>query len=56
MAKTLNEKIADADEKGGRWLAKANEQSERGNVDLAEKYYAKGQYWLDRSNNLLGNG
>ena len=54
--KTLSEKIADADERGGRYLADANEAAERGDDDKAEKLYEKGQYWLDRANRLLGNG
>ena len=53
--KTLEEKIIEADERGGRYLAEANEAAERGNHEKAEKLYAKGQFWLDRSNKLLGN-
>lgn len=53
--KTINDKIAHADELGGRWLAAANEAAERGQHDKAEKLYAKAQYWLDRANTLLGN-
>jgi len=53
--KPLGERIAHADERGSYWLAKANEQAERGNHDKAEKYYEKGQLWLDRANKLLGN-
>lgn len=55
QAKTTAEKIAHADERGGYWLSLANEASERGNHEKAEKLYAKGQYWLDRVNKLLGN-
>lgn len=54
-AKTLNEKIAHADEMGGRWLAAANEAAERGQHEKAERFYQKGQFWLDRANKLLGN-
>ncbi len=53
-AKTLQEKIIEADERGGRFLAAANEASEKGNKSHAEALYAKGQYWLDRSNKLRG--
>lgn len=56
MAKTLNEKIADADDRGGRYLAEANEAAERGNQAKADRLYEKGQYWLDRSNKLRGCG
>lgn len=54
-AKTLSEKIAEADERGGRYLADANEAAERGDHAKAEKLYEKGQFWLDRSNKLRGN-
>lgn len=53
--KTLSERIADADDKGSRWLADANELAERGQTAKAEEYYEKAQYWLDRSNKLRGN-
>jgi hypothetical protein len=53
--KTLSERIADADERGGRYLADANEASERGDQKKAEELYEKGQYWLDRSNKLREN-
>lgn len=54
-AKTLSEKIADADERGSRLLANANEAAEKGNSVKAEKLYERVQYWLDRSNKLRGN-
>lgn len=54
--KTLSEKIAEADARGGRLLADANEAAERGNHEKAEKLYERGQYWLDRSNKLRGCG
>jgi hypothetical protein len=54
--KTIADKIADADMRGGKYLADANEAAERGDHDKAEKLYAKGQYWLDRSNKLRGCG
>ncbi len=56
MAKTLQEKIIEADERGGRLLADANEAAEKGKFEKAEKLYERGQYWLDRSNKLRGNG
>lgn len=56
MPKTLNEKIADADERGSRYLADANEAAECGKTGKAQTLYVKGQYWLDRSNKLRGCG
>lgn len=56
MTRTLSEKIADADERGSRWLALANEAAESGKTEKAERLYAKGQFWLDRSNKLRGCG
>lgn len=53
--KTLSERIADADARGGRYLADANEAAERGDHEKAERLYEKGQFWLDRVNKLLGN-
>lgn len=50
-----NEAIAKADAIGSNWLAKGNAAREAGNLAKAEYYYAKGQYWLDRSNKLRGN-
>jgi phage shock protein A len=50
----LQEKIADADMRGNQWLSKAREAEERGNKELAEEYYRRGNYWLDRSNKLRG--
>lgn len=48
----LRERLADAEERGNRWLADANEANERGKRELAERRYAKGQYWLDVANRL----
>jgi hypothetical protein len=53
--KTLSERIAHADMMGGRHLANANEENEKGNKAKAEKLYEKVQYWLDLSNKLRGN-
>lgn len=53
--KSLRERIIEADERGSRYLADANEAAERGDMEKAEKLYAKGQYWLDRYNKLVGN-
>jgi hypothetical protein len=55
MAKTTHEKMIEADERGSRYLADANEAAERGQHQKAERLYEKGQYWLDRYNKLAGN-
>ena len=55
MAKTLQEKIIEAEDNGSRWLADGNEAEERGNLVRAERCYQKSQFWLDRYNKLAGN-
>jgi hypothetical protein len=55
MVKTLADRIAHADMMGCKYLADANEAAERGKHEKAEKLYAKGQYWLDRYNRLVGD-
>ena len=50
-------KILRADFFANKYLGDYNERIEAGKDDAtAEKLYAKGQYWLDRLNVLLGNG
>lgn len=53
----LNERILEADDRGNRYLGDFNERVERlGREDrIAERLYAKGQFWLDRYNKLVGN-
>lgn len=53
--KTLKERTIDAEIRGSKYLADANEAAERGNQEKADKLYNKGQYWLDRYNKLAGN-
>lgn len=53
--KSLQEKIVEAEQRASKWLADANEQSERGNKSKAEELYAKAQFWLDRMNKLRGD-
>lgn len=55
MTKTLRENVIEAETFGSQYLADANEQSERGNQEKAEKLYEKAQFWLDRYNKLVGN-
>jgi hypothetical protein len=47
-------KCLEADERGSRYLADANEALEAGKKERAERLYAKGQFWLDRFNKLTG--
>lgn len=54
MARPLSERIIDAEERGNRYLADANEAAENGKEAKAEKLYEKGQVWLDRANKLRG--
>lgn len=54
--KSLAERIADADARGGDLLAQANEAAEAGKSSKAERLYQRGQYWVDMSNRLRGNG
>jgi hypothetical protein len=51
----LYERMIDAEVRGSTYLGDANEAAERGNKELAEKLYAKSQFWLDRYNKLAGN-
>ena len=53
--RSLNERLIEADERGSRYLADANEAAEQGRHEKAEKLYVKSQYWLDRYNTLAGN-
>lgn len=56
MTKTLQQKIVEAEDRGNRYLADANEAAEKGKQAKAEKLYEKGQFWLDRANKLQGWG
>jgi hypothetical protein len=50
--KSLHERWIDAEARGCKYLADANEAQESGKRELAEKLYDKGQFWLDRANQL----
>jgi len=52
--KRLEAKALEAEWRASSWLADGNAAKERGNMDLAEKCYAKSQFWLDRYNKLTG--
>ncbi len=53
--KSLKDRVIEAEERGSRYLADANEAIESGKRLKAERLYDKGQYWLDRYNKLAGN-
>lgn len=55
MAKTVRERIIEAETRGSTALADANVAAERGDTAKAERLYARAQYWLDRFNKLSGN-
>lgn len=48
------QKAVNAERLASRWLADGNEARERGRKEIAERRYAKAQYWLDRANKLRG--
>ena len=50
----VTDRIADADQRGNDWLARARDAADRGDQKRAEECYRKGNYWLDRSNKLRG--
>ena len=51
----LRERIIEADQRSAHWLAEGNLAAERGDLEAAERYYEKSQFWLDRLNTLEGN-
>jgi len=53
--KSQHERAVEAEVRGNKYLADANEAREAGNKEKAEKLYDKGQFWLDRYNKLAGN-
>lgn len=53
--KTVKEKMDEADVQGSKCLADANAALEAGHTATAEKFFARGQWWLDRYNKLAGN-
>lgn len=54
-SKTHNERMVEAEQRASTHLANANEASERGQHEKAERLYGKAQFWLDRYNRLAGN-
>lgn len=54
--KSLHDRLFEAEQRCGGYLAEANEAEERGDFAKAEKLRAKQQFWLDRMNLLSGDG
>lgn len=54
--KPLVERQIDADVRCRHWRAEGNAAAEAGDSVLAERCFAKSQFWLDRWNLLCGRG
>ena len=54
--KSLKERQIEAETRANQYLADANEAAESGKSAKAETLYSKSQFWLDRMNNLNGDG
>jgi hypothetical protein len=54
-ARTREERMVEAEVRSTRALADANEASEKGQKEKAERLYDRAQYWLDVYNKLAGN-
>lgn len=60
MARTANHLAVSGDKAqtyeihASKWLADANEASECGKYEKAEKCWQKAQYWLDKANKARG--
>lgn len=52
---TKKEKITEATERAGHWLALGNAAEERGESEKAERHYERAQKWQDKMNELLGD-
>lgn len=52
----LKDDIANAQRMAEDWNFKGNVARDRGDLELAERHYARAQPWLDKLNRLLGNG
>jgi len=55
MARPLKDRIIEADERCGKYLADANEALESGDKAKADRLYEKSGFWRDRYNKLAGN-
>ena len=54
--KSLRERQIEAETRANKYLADANEAAESGKSAKADMLYDKSQFWLDRMNNLNGDG
>jgi hypothetical protein len=54
MARSVEERIIDAETRGSGHLADGNAALERGDKAKAEAHFEKAQHWLDRANRLRG--
>lgn len=55
--RSVQERIADAEDKSARALGNANEAREKGRPErVVDRYMATAQKWLDVANKLRGNG
>lgn len=54
-AKNQQQRLVDAEQRCGKYLADANEAEESGDQKKADKLYAKSGFWRDRYNQLAGN-
>jgi hypothetical protein len=54
--RSIEDRVAEAEANAGMHLGNYNEEIERGAVKTAEKSLRKAQFWLDRLNDLLGQG
>jgi len=50
----LKDRILDAEVRGSKWLADANQAREKGDLERAAACDAKSQFWLDRFNLRFG--
>ncbi len=53
--KSIRDRMIEANERCGHWLAEANEAEERGDHEKANRLYEKSGFWRDRYNKLAGN-
>ncbi len=56
MKRTIAERVIEADQMGEHWKYLGNRAMERGNLEMAERHYARVEKWMDKSNRLRGNG
>lgn len=50
------DRLRHCEEMAEMWQFRGNQARDRGNIELAERHYARSQKWRDEMNELLGNG